>query len=219
MAINKRKHFFNYIIWLLAFAAGFCLAYVLIFETIIIPINYPRKFSQYHKQYDAQEYLGSYVDLDNGISFEYSRYYKIYQPGSYPEYTDLPALNLEITQGEIRHYLFKRKLEKNTTLLDFAKETELFPWQDQRDVKYTEVTINNYEAVKAEFEVTEKHKELSAYVKGGEQKIIDEPLGFKGTMIYIKYKDYVYIWKTGSVNNMGAEKDFDLMVNSFKILF
>lgn len=198
---------------------GVVFSYCVLTKTTIIPINFSEKFKQYYIEQERADYESSYIDLTNGFIFNYPGYYKV-QNSIYSVDKDTieKRVNLDVSYGDSVHTLLRYKLDK-LSLMDFANKNDVFPWQDRRGVEYQKKIINGYDAVIGEFEVTEEQKELEEFIKGGMQKIINEPLGFKEKIVYIEHNGDVYIWKTGGIDNLGELKDFDLIVNSFKFIY
>jgi|SRR3989344_9379669 len=217
--LKDKKIILVLLIVILSFTAGFFTSYKLITTTTLIPINYGEKFKQYYKEQKRIDFVENYVDLTNGFVFSYANYYDVDIDRYWVWQEPLEVrTGLALHEGETKHVLSKTRVD-DLDLMKYAEKSEVFPWQGEREVKYTRTTINGSEAVLAEFVVTEEQKELTAFSKGGEHTIIDEPVGFKGKIVYIKHNGYIYIWKTGNLNNLSAENDFDFIVQSFKFIY
>ena len=201
---------------------GFFLSYFILTSTNVLPVNYKQKYEQLYNRKERTQFLEAYIDLANGFMFDYPSNYKVdslYQSNTGNAVLGDGPLNVGVFEGEKRHDLFRYKLENDQSLLGFAKSFDIVPYQDLREVEYNQITLNGREAVTADFEVTEQQKEITSFVKGVVIKVIDEPIGYKGKLVYIKHNGYVFVWKTGFVDNKSQEAVFNQIVQSFKLIY
>lgn len=221
---GKKKSFMRWIsffVVILVFSSGFLFATYLSLSTNIFPINYQKKVKQLYIKEKKDHLSEVYIDLANEFLFSYPKYFLV-DEGYYSRGKIMNGENsgnsilLTILFADIEFQLQRYQLDNNQSILEFAKKSEIFPYQNLRNVSYSQTSINGKQAVIAEFIVTEEQKEIESFVRGGVIKVIDEPVGFKGKIVYIKNNNDVYVWKAGLVEKLGLEKDFDKIVNSFK---
>lgn len=201
---------------------GIFTCYFIIQFTNLLPINYGEKFKQIYTEQKRSQVWETYIDLPKGIMFNYPSSYRI-DLGNYYSNVNIDGgdfrLELLGETNDIQFELLRFPVKKDASLIKFAERSQIFPWQELRQVKYTPTTINGYESVIAEFEVTKEQKEKTDFVKGAEIKVIKESVGYKGKMVYIKYNNYIYVWKIGWEGNDIREKTLDEIVQSFRLIY
>jgi hypothetical protein len=104
------------------------------------------------------------------------------------------------------------KLHK-PNLLDFAKKDPSHP----ENTTFTKRTINGYETIIADFTSYEawNNEQVAMAILPGAIK--PEPI--KRKIAYIRYKNFVYVLKSGSLFSENEVERFEKILNSLKFIY